>query len=280
MLVIGLSCIRSAAGSLRAFCPRLLPSRLLHQTFPNRCERRVQPESTKDDASPPEPDWVTFFGQWPAAERATFLTDMRVLERFVGEAEEQSLLDEIEPYLKRLRYEFDHWDDAIHGYRETERKHWYPANRAILDRVVSVAFAGSAMPYVHVLDLAEEGVIKPHVDSVRYCGNTIAGISLLSDSVMRLVRTNDEEQTNAEYRQIFSKERHSKYWADILLPRRSLYSDKSKAIEHSECNFFRFSSHTARYKFTHEILPGKESLFRDSLVKRTRRISIICRNDP
>lgn len=202
----------------------------------------------------------------PLADSGTgdLLADMRVLERFVDEPEEQSLLAEIEPYLKRLRYEFDHWDDAIHGYRETERKHWYPANRAILDRVVAVAFDGAAMPYVHVLDLAEEGVIKPHVDSVRYCGNTIAGISLLSDSVMRLVRTNDEEQTNAEYRQIFSQERHNKYWADILLPRRSLYVMR----------------HTARYKFTHEILPRKESLFRDALIPKTRRISIICRNDP
>ncbi|XP_040172564.1 alpha-ketoglutarate-dependent dioxygenase alkB homolog 7, mitochondrial [Anopheles arabiensis] len=255
----GYSCARSARWTLRALLPvELLPSvRSLHRTVPRRHENA-------NEAATAQPPCVTFFGHWPAAERATFLADMRVLERFVDEPEEQSLLAEIEPYLKRLRYEFDHWDDAIHGYRETERKHWYPANRAILDRVVAVAFDGAAMPYVHVLDLAEEGVIKPHVDSVRYCGNTIAGISLLSDSVMRLVRTNDEEQTNAEYRQIFSQERHNKYWADILLPRRSLYVMR----------------HTARYKFTHEILPRKESLFRDALIPKTRRISIICRNDP
>uniref|UniRef100_A0A182NAC1 Uncharacterized protein n=1 Tax=Anopheles dirus TaxID=7168 RepID=A0A182NAC1_9DIPT len=207
---------------------------------------------------------ISFFGPWPDEDRERFATDMLVKDRFIDDTEEGSLLSEIEPYLQRLRYEFDHWDDAIHGYRETERKHWYPANRAILDRVVTVAFAGVAMPYVHVLDLAEEGVIKPHVDSVRYCGNTIAGISLLSDSVMRMVRTNDEEQTNAEYRQIFSNERHKKYWADVLLPRRSLY----------------IMRHTARYKFTHEILAANESLFHDQQVKKTRRISIICRNDP
>uniref|UniRef100_A0A182K104 Uncharacterized protein n=1 Tax=Anopheles christyi TaxID=43041 RepID=A0A182K104_9DIPT len=255
----GYSCIRSARWSFRVLLPELLSSfRSLHRTTPSWSE------NAKGAVTQPHAACVTFFGQWPEAERATFLTDMRVQERFIDEHEEQSLMEEIEPYLKRLRYEFDHWDDAIHGYRETERKHWYPANRAILDRVLAAAFDGIAMPYVHVLDLAEEGVIKPHVDSVRYCGNTIAGISLLSDSVMRLVRTNDEEQTNAEYRQIFSEERHNKYWADILLPRRSLYVMR----------------HTARYKFTHEILPGKESLFRDALIKKTRRISIICRNDP
>lgn len=95
---------------------------------------------------------------------------MTVLADFITEEEEQTLLQEIEPYLKRMRYEFDHWDDAIHGYRETERKHWYPTNRAIFDRVKEVAFSGETLPYIHVLDLAKEGVIKPHVDSVRVSG--------------------------------------------------------------------------------------------------------------
>ncbi|ETN68080.1 hypothetical protein AND_000083 [Anopheles darlingi] len=207
---------------------------------------------------------VSFHGQWPADEQKAFCQDMLVVQQFLNETEESGLLGEIEPYLKRLRYEFDHWDDAIHGYRETERKHWQPSNRAIIDRIIATAFGGVAMPYVHVLDLAETGVIKPHVDSVRYCGNIIAGVSLLSDSVMRLVRTNDEEQTNEEYRQIFAKERHIKYWADVLLPRRSLYVMRD----------------TARYKFTHEILPSNESQFLQQPVCKSRRISIICRNEP
>ncbi|XP_021694845.1 alpha-ketoglutarate-dependent dioxygenase alkB homolog 7, mitochondrial [Aedes aegypti] len=210
------------------------------------------------------PSYLTLHGQWSQDDRQQFLAGMTVLPDFITEEEEQSLLQEIEPYLKRMRYEFDHWDDAIHGYRETERKHWYPANRAIFDRVKEVAFRGETLPYIHVLDLAKQGVIKPHVDSVRYCGTTIAGISLLSDSVMRLVRTNDEEQTNAEYRQIFASNRDDKYWSDVLLARRSLYIMKD----------------TARYKFTHEILAGDDSIFQDRKVDKDRRISIICRNDP
>ncbi|XP_049277582.1 alpha-ketoglutarate-dependent dioxygenase alkB homolog 7, mitochondrial [Anopheles funestus] len=263
-MFVGLSCIRTGIHHnpvlLLRYLPELFSFRTLHQTKAPYCNNRVQTDVGKDISTVS----CVFFGQWPEENREKFTKDMRVFDQFVDEKEENSLLEEIDPYLKRLRYEFDHWDGAIHGYRETERKHWYPANRAILDRIVSVAFEGTAMPYVHVLDLAEEGVIKPHVDSVRYCGNTIAGISLLSDSVMRLVRTNDEEQTDEESRQIFTQERDNKYWADILLPRRSLYVMK----------------HTARYKFTHEILTNQESLFRDKLIKKTRRISIICRNDP
>lgn len=58
---------------------------------------------------------------------------------------------------------------AIHGYRETERVRWGPACEEVLNRVRSVAFpeGSSLLGPVHVLDLAEKGYIKPHVDSVK-----------------------------------------------------------------------------------------------------------------
>jgi DNA-binding transcriptional regulator GbsR (MarR family) len=40
-----------------------------------------------------------------------------VCENFITEEEERNLLDEIEPHMKRLKYEKDHWDDAIYLYR-------------------------------------------------------------------------------------------------------------------------------------------------------------------
>lgn len=46
------------------------------------------------------------------AEKKSFATDMLIMQNFVSPAEEDSFLKEIEPYLKRLRYEFDHWDDV------------------------------------------------------------------------------------------------------------------------------------------------------------------------
>ena len=58
---------------------------------------------------------------------------------------------------------------AIHGYRETEQKQWNEKNTEILRRVRGTAFEPGALhiSYVHVLDLAKEGSIKPHIDSVR-----------------------------------------------------------------------------------------------------------------
>jgi len=37
---------------------------------------------------------------------------LQVYEDFISEDEERSLMNEVEPYLKRLKYEQDHWDDV------------------------------------------------------------------------------------------------------------------------------------------------------------------------
>lgn len=168
---------------------------------------------------------------------------------FITEEEEAALLQELEPGLRRKRYEFDHWDDAIHGYRETERVSWGAACEEILTRVRSAAFpeGSSLLGPVHVLDLDKAGYIKPHIDSVKFCGSTIAGLSLLSDSIMRLVKEDDSSE-----------------WLDLLLSRRSLYILRDQA----------------RYQYTHQILKDEESVFNGQKVPRQRRISVICRNLP
>ncbi|XP_074104339.1 alpha-ketoglutarate-dependent dioxygenase alkB homolog 7, mitochondrial isoform X2 [Cotesia typhae] len=182
--------------------------------------------------------------------RTELLATMRIFQNFISPEEEDSLFREVEPYMKRLRYEFSHWDDAIHGYRETERAKWNEENSKIIERVKAMAFP-PGMPelgLVHVLDLAAEGKIKPHVDSVRFCGDIIAGISLLSDCVMRLTQVGNEKEC-----------RH-----DFFLPRRSLY----------------IMSGVARHKYNHEVLGPEESIFNDKKINKTRRISIICRSAP
>uniref|UniRef100_H3D508 AlkB homolog 7 n=1 Tax=Tetraodon nigroviridis TaxID=99883 RepID=H3D508_TETNG len=173
----------------------------------------------------------------------------QVRTAFITEEEEQALLRELDPGLKKKRYEFDHWDDAIHGFRETERVSWGEACEGIIQRVRATAFAEGSplLGPVHILDLDKNGFIKPHIDSVKFCGSTIAGINLLSDSVMRLVKENDTSQ-----------------WLDLLLPRRSLYILRDQA----------------RYHFTHEILKEEQSVFKGRKVPRLRRISVICRNLP
>ena len=44
--------------------------------------------------------------------RHTLASDMLVFEDFLDVDEEKSLFEEIEPYMKKLRYEYDHWDNV------------------------------------------------------------------------------------------------------------------------------------------------------------------------
>jgi len=185
---------------------------------------------------------------WPKEMSDELESSFEVINDFINEAEESDLMKEVEPHLKRLVYEKDHWDEAIVSFRETERKQWNQVNSVIIDKLRKAAFKPNDkyLPYVHVLDLAEDGHIKPHIDSPRFCGDTVAVLSLLSDSVMKLVH-----------------EESKKYQTKYLIPRRSLY-------------IMRGSS---RYDFTHEILANEDSVINDQKVIKTRRISIVCRNE-
>lgn len=44
---------------------------------------------------------------------ATSLMDsMLIVQDFLNENEEKSILEEVEPYMQKLHYEFDHWDNV------------------------------------------------------------------------------------------------------------------------------------------------------------------------
>ncbi|XP_031204593.1 alpha-ketoglutarate-dependent dioxygenase alkB homolog 7, mitochondrial [Mastomys coucha] len=190
---------------------------------------------------------------WVRGSDSALLSRLRdeavVHPRFLTQEEEDTLTRELEPQLRRRRYEYDHWDAAIHGFRETEKSCWSDASQAILQRVQVAAFGPdqTLLSPVHVLDLEHWGYIKPHVDSVKFCGSTIAGLSLLSPSVMKLVHMQEPEQ-----------------WLELLLEPGSLYILRG----------------SARYDFSHEILRDEESFFGAHRVPRGRRISVICRSLP
>ena len=172
-----------------------------------------------------------------------------LVDDFITKEEEQELYNEVHPYLRKLRYEFDHWDNAIQGYRETERQTWSESNKKIIQRIRSFAFSDTVqhLEHVHVLDLSKDGHIKPHVDSVRFCGSTIAGVSLLSSCVFKLVHTKDD-----------------KMYAHCLVKPRSLY----------------IMTDVIRYDYTHEVLANEQSIYNGEHVEKDRRISIICRSEP
>uniref|UniRef100_A0A5F4WMB5 Alpha-ketoglutarate-dependent dioxygenase alkB homolog 7, mitochondrial n=1 Tax=Callithrix jacchus TaxID=9483 RepID=A0A5F4WMB5_CALJA len=196
----------------------------------------------------PGPSWVR--GSSPSV--LSRLRDAAVVRPgFLSVAEEETLSRELEPELRRRRYEYDHWDAAIHGFRETEKSRWSEASRAILQRVQAVAFGPgqTLLSSVHVLDLEARGYIKPHVDSVKFCGATIAGLSLLSPSSPH--------------------------------PSRNVgHQPSSGGLEPGSLQPVFFCRGSARYDFSHEILRDEESFFGERQIPRGRRISVICRSLP
>ncbi|CAF0974256.1 unnamed protein product [Rotaria sordida] len=174
---------------------------------------------------------------------------LQIFDNYLTDNENNNFLKEIDGYMKRKRYEYSHWDNAIHGYRESERSEWTPENQQVLSHIRQLAFDDptQTLVHVHVLDIAKDGYIKPHIDAIRYCGTTIAGLSLLSSCVMRFVHKDDKTLS-----------------IDVLLKPKSLYIIK---------NIIRFD-------FTHEILKDQESYFNNIHIPRNRRLSIICRNMP
>lgn len=64
---------------------------------------------------------------------------------------------------------FELFSQAIHGYRESERSEWTPENQKVLSRIRQFAFddPSQTLVHVHILDIAKEGYIKPHIDAVR-----------------------------------------------------------------------------------------------------------------
>ncbi|CAM9201698.1 unnamed protein product, partial [Chrysoparadoxa australica] len=176
---------------------------------------------------------------------------------FISQDRHDALVAELEPVLRRKRYMQGHWDAVIQNYKETERHDWAwsPDNAAAIKAIrESCVFPPDlhAWKPVHVIDLSAEGFISPHVDSVKFSGRIVAGLSLLSTSVMQLQREGSEEDPDPSS------------IIRMLLPPRSLY----------------LLQHAGRYKFTHEIRPSSEPIeWEGEELQRGRRISLIFREE-
>jgi len=158
----------------------------------------------------------------------------------------QAVVDTIAPLLKRRRYEQGHWDAVISNYKEIEVP---PMDVLSCLYDIIDAHITDWLP-LHAIDLHAEGRLDAHVDSVRYSGDIVAGLSLLTPSILRL-RPADTDGTPMSNGDLI----------DLLLPERSLYVLRG----------------IYRYEYTHELLPSG-AVFAGTPVMRDRRISIIFRN--
>lgn len=187
-------------------------------------------------------------------------SSVQVLPDVITPEEEVRLVAELEGNVRRRRYVDNHWDSVIEKYREVEKRKWIdPANKALAERIKALILQTlqrpKTLPFlpVHVIDLAEDGFIKPHVDSIKFSGDIVCGISLCSPAIMQL--KGDEEQ-GMDPSSIVR----------LLLRPRSLY----------------ILCGEARYKYAHEILapsPEGERWTDGEVVARGRRLSLVFRDE-
>lgn len=167
---------------------------------------------------------------------------------FISAAEEAALLAAVEPALSRRAFEADHWDAVIVRYRELQLPlsslgavAAAPLRRALALFALAPG-AQAPQTLLHALELAADGEIRSHVDSVKFGGAVVCGISLLSAATLRLTEEGLPAGAARAPRVV-----------DVRLPPRSLY------MLHG----------ASRYDFGHAVLtPG------------ARRISIILRDEP
>ncbi|KAL8013381.1 putative alpha-ketoglutarate-dependent dioxygenase alkB 7 [Plasmopara halstedii] len=174
--------------------------------------------------------------------------DLQIELDVITKDEEKVLSDECYHILKRRRYEISHWDNVILNFKEMERSRWSTETQRILQKVRETAILPKELTYfsaVHVIELAEDGYIKPHVDSIKFSGRVVAGLNLLSPCIMRFREVNGDSVI------------------DAYLQRRSMYMVTGRI----------------RYHYTHEIMPGIQIFRQKVIVKRTSRISIMLRDE-
>eukprot|EP00041_Stephanoeca_diplocostata_P029709 m.884784 g.884784 ORF g.884784 m.884784 type:complete len:244 (+) comp23613_c0_seq55:203-934(+) len=167
---------------------------------------------------------------------------------------------EFSKQLKRKRYESGHWDAVIEDFREFEKSEWKSeAANAVSTKIQNtiVEAMGESVEFLqqcHVIDLKDSGFIRPHVDSVKFSGKLVAGVSLLSDAVMRFCPSDLET----------GQPLPNAIPTDKVLEQNSLYIMKGDV----------------RYHYTHEILPlgADTEVWDEQRHTRGRRISLMYRD--
>ncbi len=229
-----------------------------------------------------------------------------VYDSFISPSQGDVLIRDIMNIMKRKRFERGHWDAVITQYKEIElpqmhQLHGQPQQQRrtlskesheVIEKVryhieQTHFYSNSDSSSVkwlqpHAIYLKENGVLSAHVDSVKFSGSIVAGLSLLSPSIMRLKPASPSEiassdgkgDGNDKSQDCSSKSLDNAGHVDLYLPPLSLY----------------VLSGVSRFKYTHELLDSGESFVLDNddnnnhhhqeeiKVHRKDRISVIFRD--
>ncbi|MGK3734132.1 MAG: alkylated DNA repair protein alkB family protein 7 [Bacillariaceae sp.] len=185
-------------------------------------------------------------GHWDAVinlYKEVELADISFQEGDGNSSDEESIPN----VFKRVRQQLEEHHLLSDYYDDRESIHWLPC---------------------HAIDLKKDGELKAHVDSVRFSGDLVAGLSLLSPSIMRLIPcedNDDDDDDDDDKKNKNSTTEEEEAYVDLYLPPRSLY----------------VLTGVGRYKYSHQLLPDGSIFHRndtDITVRRDHRLSVIFRD--
>ena len=201
-----------------------------------------------------------------------------VHDNIITQAESDALKKDVLERLRKRRFQKGHWDAVITDYKEVEIPSYTLSQESLvclerLQRYIEVNnFNGKEVEWLpmHAIQLKKDSKLKAHVDSVKFSGEIVAGLSLSSPSIMRLKPASSSEIADDDYVPDHHDESQSKSLenaghVDLYLPPLSLY----------------VLSGVSRFRYTHELLPTNSSFQWNGEiinVERDTRISIIFRD--
>eukprot|EP01103_Thecamoeba_quadrilineata_P016741 TRINITY_DN5685_c0_g1_i2.p1 TRINITY_DN5685_c0_g1~~TRINITY_DN5685_c0_g1_i2.p1 ORF type:complete len:200 (-),score=22.19 TRINITY_DN5685_c0_g1_i2:198-749(-) len=115
---------------------------------------------------------------------------LTLIPNFLNERQQQILEKDLQSIFEKKRYQKGHWDNVAYGgYREFQRsteEFEDPETRDLFKWIYERMPKDKKYQPTHFLDLKAEGQIGPHIDSVKFVGDIVAGISLMSECIFRL----------------------------------------------------------------------------------------------
>jgi len=153
--------------------------------WPRAPQRNLSSPSPLADTHPlsKTQQYIEFDSTFSPEQRLESLRDFALFPNFISQAQHDNLVTEIDTVLKKKRYQSNHWDNVITGYKETEKANWVsrrsvllcsrlkslfqtPENMKTLQQVRSVFDPRCEwLPAVHVIDLEGQGPIDAHTDT-------------------------------------------------------------------------------------------------------------------
>ena len=106
---------------LGSLCPKIWPLKKGHKVIYNvpivTVSHRKFSSQFRDRNEDAIPSYMTTSDTLSTEECKALIKDMVVFDNFLSEMEEKTLLEEVEPYMTRLHYEYDHWDNVSNSDR-------------------------------------------------------------------------------------------------------------------------------------------------------------------